>query len=138
MVNSTARRTLARQLRKQGLSYRQIKTRVPASLDSLYRWCKDLTTEQTDTRTDFRVNNTGVKETGNVGVKVKGKTFPVWLGIVIIIGVVIFTFVSLWLRNPEKEPDEQTDKKSKSRGLGGRSYEELTGEEFEPLPNEEI
>lgn len=159
MIVNSQRRTLARHLRSQGLSYRKIQKQVGSSLDSIYRWCKDVNSDTTNIRTNeqVRVNPTltvrnidakgrgrvrGKNKTDSTGIY-KGKTghFPTWLGVLIIVIIVIAFYVAMWLRQPEPEPEqvkskERTNEPPKSHGLDGRSLEELN--EYKPPSSEQI
>lgn len=158
MIVNSQRRTLARHLRSQGLSYRKIQKQVGSSLDSIYRWCKDVNSDGANIRTNeqVRVNSTlTVRSIDNkgrdrVGAKskidskgnYKGKTFPTWLGVFIVIGVIVFAYIAFWLRQPEPEPEpEQTDTKRTNEhprspdGLDGRNIDDL--DSVEDLPPED-
>jgi len=158
MIVNSQRRTLARHLRSQGLSYRKIQKQVGSSLDSIFRWCKDVNSDGANIRTNeqVRVNPTltvrsiddkgrgrisGKSKTNSKG-NYKGKTFPLWAGIFIIALVVVFTFYAMWLRQPEPEPEQTNSKKRTNEqprppdGLDGRNLADL--DEIENLPGEEL
>lgn len=161
MQTSTGYIQRIKQLRADGYSYQKIADQTGVSIKTAHKWGKNVEVRgkvkvkvrgrgkvvKSPIRPSFTPSFTSgitpikTDEKTQVKVRVKGKTLPVW-GCVIILGFILFfSAVALWLYySPEKveEEDNPDSKIKKTYGLDGRSYEELTGEDFEPLPSEEF